>query len=120
MIRIRLAVDARLFRGGKLDNSRRRNWRGRSHGKYIPNQANAFEDFNDGIRHIEFPPAVAAAGRARIGMVVVVPAFAKGNEGDPPDIAAVILGFEVAVAPNMSDRIHKPGAVPHPDDSGET
>ena len=34
-----------------------------------------------------------------MGVVIVVPAFAAGEEGDPPVIAGVVLGLEAALAP---------------------
>jgi hypothetical protein len=37
------------------------------------------------------------ARRARIGVMVVVPAFAVGDQSDDDVVAAVLVGFEAAV-----------------------
>ena len=44
-------------------------------------------------------------------MVVVVEAFAKGNEGDPPTVSAGIFGAVGLIAPNMTDRVNAKGRV---------
>src|SRR5688572_18452498 len=48
---------------------------------------------------------------AWIGMVIVVPAFAVGQQRDPPVIAALVRRLIVAVAPHVAGRIYEPRAV---------
>ena len=50
---------------------------------------------------VQLPPAVAVARRARIGMMVVVPAFAMGDQADDDVVAPVLVGLETAVTPQM-------------------
>ncbi len=44
-------------------------------------------------------------------MVVVVPAFAEGQERDPEAVARIVCGVKAPRAPQMSRRIHQPGEV---------
>ncbi len=48
---------------------------------------------------VDLPPAMAMPRRTRIGVVVIVPAFAVGDQPDDEVVAAVLVGFVVAVAP---------------------
>ena len=53
-------------------------------------------------------------------MMVVVPALAKGEQGDPPTVARIFAGFKAPPAPHMRGRVHQPGRVqpdryPHKD-----
>ena len=52
-------------------------------------------------------------------MMVVVPSFAVGEEPDDQVVAAGVVGIEVAVAPEVRDRVHRPGDVPHHDGANE-
>ena len=52
-------------------------------------------------------------------MVVVVPAFAVGQRGDPPVVPRPLAGLVGLVAPNVRRRIDQPGAVPADDDPHE-
>src|ERR1700722_19028702 len=60
-------------------------------------QADEGEGFDGEVGHVEFPPAHAVGGGALVGVVVIMPAFAHGQDGDPPVIAGVVFGFEVAI-----------------------
>ncbi len=44
-------------------------------------------------------------------MVIVMPAFASGEEGNPPVVGGVVAGFEAARAPQMSHGVDEPGDV---------
>jgi len=43
--------------------------------------------------------------------MVVVPAFAVGEDGNPPEVAGCIASVVVAIAPKVGSRIHEPRAV---------
>src|SRR5690242_4892635 len=43
---------------------------------------------------VELVPGEAVTRADRVGVVVIVPAFAAGEQGDPPGVAGVVLGFE--------------------------
>ena len=47
-------------------------------------------------------------GTSLVCMVVVVPAFAERQVGDPPRVGAVVPGFVVAIPPFVADRIDGP------------
>ena len=51
-------------------------------------------------------------GAPWLGVVIVVPAFAVGEHCDQPVVAAVIGRVVCACAPDMGQRIHRPGDVP--------
>src|SRR5215472_12441400 len=44
-------------------------------------------------------------------MVVVVPAFAAGEQGHPPAVARVVAGFKAAAAPHVGGGVDEPGGV---------
>src|SRR5205814_1240934 len=60
---------------------------------------------------VELVPDEAVTRADGMGVVVVVPAFAAGEQRDPPAITGVVLGLEAAVAPEMSGGVHQPGGV---------
>src|ERR1035438_2698636 len=47
---------------------------------------------------VELVPGEAVARANRVGVVVVVPTFAAGEQGDPPGVARIVLGFEATGA----------------------
>ena len=51
------------------------------------------------------------AGGNRMRMMVVVPAFAAGQQRDPPVVAGVVAGLEAARAPEMGGGVDQPGRV---------
>ncbi len=51
------------------------------------------------------------ADGARVGVVIVVPAFAKGQERDPPVVGGIIGGRKAATAPGVGGRVDQPGAM---------
>src|SRR5271170_7518178 len=68
---------------------------------------------------IKLVPGEAVARADRVGMVVVVPAFAAGEESDPPVIAGVVLGLEAALAPEVRRGVDEPGGVEADGDAEE-
>jgi hypothetical protein len=46
-----------------------------------------------------------------MGVVIVVPAFAAGEHGDPEAVAGIVAGFEAAAAPEMGGGVDQPGGV---------
>ena len=59
------------------------------------------------------------AGADGVGVVVVVPAFATGEDGDPPVVAGVVAGFEAALAPEVGGGVDEPRGVEADDDAEE-
>ena len=53
------------------------------------------------IGHIHFPPTKAMAGGGLEGVVVVVPAFAIGQKGYPPEVRRGVAGFVGAITPDV-------------------
>src|SRR6202042_922097 len=67
---------------------------------------------------VKLVPGEAVAGADGVGVVVVVPAFAAGEDGDPPVVAGVVLGLEAALAPEVGGGVDQPGGV-EPDGDAE-
>ena len=65
-------------------------------------QAQHLEEADHHVGDVDFPPAVAVDGQALMRVVVVVPAFAVAEQGDPPQVAAAVGRFVVAVAPDSA------------------
>ena len=60
---------------------------------------------------VELIPGEAVTRADGMGVVVVVPAFAAGEQSDPPVVAGVVLGLEAALAPEVRRRVDEPGGV---------
>src|SRR5262249_10317121 len=59
----------------------------------VPNQPDQPQQADDVIADVDLPPEEALVGRRLIVVVVVVPALAKGDQGDEPVVAAVVAGI---------------------------
>ena len=46
-----------------------------------------------------------------MGVVVVVPALAAGEQRDPPTVAGVVVSFKAAAAPHVGCGVDEPGGV---------
>jgi len=51
--------------------------------------------------------------------MVVMPAFAAGENGYPPVVAGVVFGLEAALSPEVSGRVDEPGGVETDSDAEE-
>lgn len=81
-------------------------------GKYqILGQSKLFERPDGHVGHVNLPPRHPVTGGTRHGVMVVVPAFAVGQDGRPPEIGRVVTGFMAAVAPLVTSGVGEPGAV---------
>ncbi len=81
-------------------------------GDNLLRQANQLEQFDKGIGQIDFPPSVSMSGTRRRGMMIVVPAFAIGQQCNPPRVPAQVAGVVVLITPAMCGRVNEPGDVP--------
>src|ERR1700731_4231342 len=85
----------------------------------ISNQPKPREKPDGQIGHVELPPAMAVLGRSRIGVMIVVPTFASGQDSNEKIISACVIGRVVSISPQMRDGIDRPRDVPHHDDSNK-
>src|SRR5262245_24392458 len=69
----------------------------------VPRKACPFEQADQQPGDVELPPAQAMAGGTGIGVVIVVPALACGEEPDEHVVLAVVVGSIAAVAPQMGE-----------------
>src|SRR5690349_6582502 len=60
---------------------------------------------------VDLIPSQAVTGRLGNSVMVVVPAFAKGQQGDPKTVFGSVVGEEATRAPHMRGGIYKPGGV---------
>ena len=60
---------------------------------------------------IELVPGQPVPRRGGVRVVVVVPALAEGEEGDPPVVARIVVRLEPARAPHVRGGVHQPGGV---------
>ncbi len=73
--------------------------------------ANQSQQSDGDVGDIKLPPFETMSSGALESMVVVMPAFAEAQQGDPPAVAGVVGGLEVAVTPGVSRGVDEPGAV---------
>ena len=79
-----------------------------------------FSEEPDGVVvGVEFVPGEAVAGGGGIGVVVVVPAFSAGEQGDPPEVARVVAGGEAARSPHVGGGVDQPNGVQAEGDAEE-
>lgn len=82
-------------------------------------QAEFFHDPDAVVVDIELVPGEAVAGADGVGVVVVVPSFAAGEQGDPPGVARVIFSFEAARTEEVGSGVDQPGGVQAEGDAEE-
>src|ERR1039458_10730748 len=58
--------------------------------------AEFFEQPDAVVVGVELVPGEAVAAGGGMGVMVVVPSFAAGEQSDPPGVAGVVLGVETA------------------------
>ncbi len=71
-----------------------------------PGDAEEFQQAYVDVGKIQLIPGQAVAGGCRVGVVVVVPAFAEGEQGDPPVVARIVACGEAAASPHVGCGIH--------------
>jgi hypothetical protein len=82
-------------------------------------QAEFAEEPDAVVVDVELVPGEAVARADGMGVVVVVPAFAAGEESDPPVVAGVVLGLEAALAPEVGCGVDEPCGVEADGDAQE-
>ena len=95
-------------------------WRGRNLAVWtFVGEAELGEEPDAVVVEVELVPGEAVAGADGVGVVVVVPAFAAGEQGDPPGVARVVLGVEAARAEHVGGGVDQPGGVQAESDAQE-
>src|SRR6266850_4293390 len=93
----------------------------------VPDEAAFFQGTDCEPGEVELPPFEAVAGGGGEGVVVVVPAFAEGEDAEDRVVAAFIGGSVGAGSPDVADGVDAPGDVVEqggadeaaPEDAGE-
>ena len=79
----------------------------------VVGQTKPAEHGDDVVVRVELPPSVLDGCCSRVGVVVVVPAFAERQDRDEPAVTTVITGFVRSVADQMGYRVDRPRDVPN-------
>ena len=74
-------------------------------------QANLRQQPDAPVVGVDLIPGQAVLGGDRMGMVVVVPAFAAAHQRHPPVVARVVAGLKAPAAPHVGGRVDQPGGV---------
>jgi hypothetical protein len=64
-------------------------------------QTEELQDFDWNPGQIELIPDQPMPRRCGMGVMIVVPPLAGGDEGDPPVVPGIIMGSESAAAPHV-------------------
>ena len=89
------------------------------HRLQVPDQAEFGHEFEAVVGEVDLPPVEALAGAAHVAVVVVVPAFAEGDEGKPEIVATLVGGFEALFAPDVGEAVDEKSAVEEEDGADE-
>ena len=84
-------------------------------GHNVSGQSQGSERQDRQVSQVNFPPTVSVPGTTLRGVMIVVPAFPAGKQGNDPIISAVIVGVIVPIAPAVRHGIHRPGDMPDED-----
>jgi len=72
----------------------------------VPRQSKHTQDPNSVPVEIELVPGKSMPGSLGMRVVIVVPALAKSQHGNPETVGGSIAGEEALRAPHVSGRIH--------------
>src|SRR5271169_5528552 len=75
-------------------------------------EAEPGEEFQSVEGDVDFPPVEALACAGHKVAMIVVPAFAEGDESEEPVVFAGVRGGETALAEDVRQRVDGEGAVP--------
>jgi len=82
-------------------------------------EAKPGEELQAVVGEIDLPPIKTLAGGGHEVVMIVVPAFAEGDEREQPVVLAGVVCRETAVAENVRKRIDGERAVPEEDGAQE-
>src|SRR3954464_15735460 len=75
----------------------------------VPRQAGLLERPDDPRGGVELPAPETVAGRGREGVLAVVPGLPEGEDGEPPQVAGLVAGLELALAEEVTQRVDAVG-----------
>ena len=61
-------------------------------------KADPFQKLNFVVADVNFPPSMLEASGGRVFVMVVVPAFTNGQDGDKPIVATMFFGLVVLIS----------------------
>ena|ERR1700730_4689818 len=81
----------------------------------VPYDAEPREHFQGVVGDVHFPPEKSLASGSHKVVMVIVPAFAEGQQGEEPVVLAGVGGLIATRAEQMRKRIDGEGVVPQED-----
>src|ERR1700736_3540465 len=78
----------------------------------VPDDTAPGKNLQGVVGDVDFPPEKTLAGGGHEVMVVVVPAFAEGQQRQEPVVLAGVVGFVAARTEQMGERIDGKRVVP--------
>lgn len=79
---------------------------------HLPDDAQFRQHANYVSGQINFIPLPSVDSCSRSRVMVIVPAFAKRCQAEPPYIATFVFGVVRSLSPDMTDAVNAPGKVP--------
>src|SRR5579859_3553291 len=78
----------------------------------IPHEAAPGEGLERVVSDVDFPPEETLAGAGHVMVMIIVPAFAKGHQGQEPIVATGVCGFVAARTEKMRKRVDRESVMP--------
>jgi hypothetical protein len=77
----------------------------------IPDKAQPRKGFQNIMRDINFPPVKSLSLRSRIAVVVVMPSFSEGDQGEQPVVSTFVGGLESLFPNQVGEGVNTEGSV---------
>ena len=81
----------------------------------VPDQTGPREGAEEVVGDVDFPPIESLAHGMGEAVVIVVPAFSEGDEGEDEAVAAVVSCFEALTAEGVGQGVDEEGGVEEDD-----
>ena len=72
----------------------------------VPNKTYCGKRSDEQVSDIKFPEFAAGTADAVLGMMIIVPAFSKAQNGNPPAIATVFVSLKGAITPFVGGAVN--------------
>src|SRR4051812_18316095 len=74
-------------------------------------QSEELQDANTPPIEINLVPLQSMTSGSRMGVMIVMPAFAKGEQRHPPTVARILAGIKASTSPHVRRRVDQPSGV---------
>lgn len=80
-------------------------------GAEVPDEAEPRKSLEAHVGGVELPPAEALAGGVGVAVMIIMPAFSEGDDGEERGVAAVVFRVVAPFSPDVSEGVDEKGAV---------